>query len=478
MSRPTTVDSAADPRRVAYEVLRSVHESGAYANLDLPDRLRASGLSGRDAAFATELCYGTLRRTGTYDAIVSVCIDRPWDQVDRPLQDLLRLGAHQLLGMDVPTHAAVAETVGLAKAQVGRARAGFANAVLRRVSAKTYDQWVASLVADGALTPTEALSLRGAHPEWLVNAFTQSLIGKGRPASEVGDLLDADNERPDVTLVSRPGRSTPDELLEAGARAGRWSPYAAIWPGGDPGQVSAVREHRAGVQDEGSQLVTAALAAADLSGGSGEERWLDMCAGPGGKAALLAALAAQAQSSVEAWEVLPHRARLVQQAVGPHVEVRTLDAGDPARVSEISRPFDRILLDAPCSGTGALRRRPEARWRKDPSDLADLVASQRRLLDNALNLVRPGGVVAYITCSPLTAETSDVVASALAKHPDAELMDARASLPPGMPDLGDGPDVQLWPHLHGTDAMYVALIRRGSDRQQEPQPVGLGDAGT
>lgn len=460
MSRATAVDPAADPRRVAFEVLRSVHEGGAYANLALPDRLRATGLTGRDAAFATELCYGTLRRRGTYDAIVSACIDRPWDQVDRPLQDLLRLGTHQLLGMDVPNHAAVAETVGLAKAQVGRARAGFANAVLRKVSAKTYEEWVSELAADGDLSPTETMSLRYAHPEWLVEAFTQSLVAHGRPAAETSALLDADNERPEVTLVSRPGLSTQDELFDAGARPGRWSPYAAIWPGGDPGQVPAVREHRAGVQDEGSQLVTAVLASADI--GTADERWLDMCAGPGGKAALLAALAAQAQASVEAWEILPHRARLVRQAVGPGVAVRTLDAGDPARVSETTTPFDRVLLDAPCSGAGALRRRPEARWRKNRSDLADLVTEQRRLLDNALQLVRPGGVVAYVTCSPVVAETTEIVASARAKHPDAEPIDARDYFPVGMPELGDGPDVQLWPHVHGTDAMYVALLRRGA----------------
>jgi 16S rRNA (cytosine967-C5)-methyltransferase len=460
MSRSSTVDSSADPRRVAFEVLRAVHERGAYANLDLPERLRTSRLSGRDAAFATELCYGTLRRTGTYDAIVSVCIDRPWNQVDRPLQDLLRLGTHQLLGMDVPTHAAVAETVSLAKAQVGRARSGFVNAVLRKVSAKTYDEWVVLLAAQRGSTATETLALRHAHPEWLVVAFTESLVASGRPASEIDDLLAADNARPEVTLVSRPGLSTVDELLGAGARPGRWSPYAAVWQGGDPGQIAAVREHRAGVQDEGSQLVTAALVAATTDGR--DERWLDMCAGPGGKAALLTALAARSNASVEAWELLPHRARLVQQAVGPGVAVRTLDAGDPARRAEAAEPFDRILLDAPCSGAGALRRRPEARWRKHPADLVDLVAGQRRLLDNALNLVRPGGVVAYVTCSPLVAETSEVVASTLARHSNIEQIDARAFFPAGMTHLGDGPDVQLWPHLHGTDAMYISLMRRGS----------------
>ncbi|MEO8106115.1 MAG: transcription antitermination factor NusB [Actinomycetes bacterium] len=448
---------------MAFEVLRAVHESGAYANLDLPDRLRARGVSGRDAAFATELTYGTLRFTGTYDVIATACIDRPWAQVDRPLQDLLRLGTHQLLGMDVPAHAAVAATVDLASAQVGRARAGFVNAVLRQISTRSYDDWVATLAADGGLSPTDILGLRYAHPDWLVNEFTRALVAKDRPAVEVSALLAADNERPKVTLASRPGLSSVEELLEAGGIPGRWSPFAAVWPSGDPGKIPAVREHRAGVQDEGSQLVAAALVSADIDSGAAPERWLDMCAGPGGKAALLAALGAAANASLEAWELLPHRARLVQQAVGPKVAVRTVDAADPARLLESEGVFDRVLLDAPCSGAGALRRRPEARWRKQPSDVAGLVTGQRRLLEGALRLVRPGGVVGYVTCSPLQAETSEVVASALKTHPGSLLIDAREQLPSGMPDLGSSFDVQLWPHLHHTDAMYLALIRRGAE---------------
>ena len=313
----------------------------------------------------------------------------------------------------------------------------------------------------------KTLGLRHAHPVWLVEAFAQALAARGRPPQELADLLAADNVAPEVTLVARPGRCTQAELVDAGARPGRWSPFAAVWPSGDPGALAAVRDHRAGVQDEGSQLVTAALVAAPLTPPTGAERWLDMCAGPGGKAALLAALAQQQDASLQAWELLPHRARLVKQAVGAGVEVRVVDAGDPQRVSEASGGFDRVLLDAPCSGAGALRRRPEARWRKQPQDLTDLVAGQRRLLQNALRLVRPGGVVAYVTCSPLLVETSAVVDAVLAEH-KADVnsdvnavvrVDARALLPGLPPDVGAGPDVQLWPHLHGTDAMYLSLLR-------------------
>lgn len=463
MNERTAAASQVDrPRRVAFAVLRAVTESGAYANLLLPERLRAVGLSGRDAAFATELTYGTLRRSGSYDVIAASLIDRPWADVDRPIQDLLRLGAHQLLGMNVPTHAAVTTTVELAKAEIGRGRAGFVNAVLRRMSTHTYDEWVDQLAGSTDPGSPAALGLRHAHPEWLVEAFGQALAARGRPQEELPELLAADNVAPEVTLVARPGRCTQAELLDAGARPGRWSPLAAIWPSGDPGALPAVKAHRAGVQDEGSQLVTAALVAAPVSASPGDERWLDMCAGPGGKAALLGALAARQSASLQAWELLPHRARLVKQAVGTGVDVRVVDAGDPMRVSEAAGGFDRVLLDAPCSGAGALRRRPEARWRKQPEDLPALVAGQRRLLENALRLVRPGGVVAYVTCSPLLAETSEVLDAVLAESAGVERIDARPLLPGRPPNVGPGPDVQLWPHLHGTDAMYLSLLRLSS----------------
>jgi 16S rRNA (cytosine967-C5)-methyltransferase len=454
-----------DPaRRVAFAVLRAVAESGAYANLVLPERLRAAGISGRDAAFATELTYGTLRRSGTYDVIAAACVDRPWSSVDRPVQDLLRLGAHQLLGMNVPRHAAVATTVELAKAEIGRGRAGFVNAVLRRVGERSYDAWVDKLSAGSDPSTPEALGLRHAHPPWLVRELHAALTARGRPEPELVDLLEADNRAPEVTLVARPGRCSLQELLAAGARQGRWTQTAAAWPSGDPGSLPAVREQRAGVQDEGSQMVTAAVVAADVTGGtdwaSGGELWLDMCAGPGGKAALLAALAAERGASLQAWELLPHRARLVSQAVGDGATVRVVDAGDPRRVAESTDGFDRVLLDAPCSGAGALRRRPEARWRKQLDDLPALVAGQRRLLENALRLVRPGGVVGYTTCSPLLDETTGVVDAVLSGRTDVQRLDVRDLLPGQPPDIGSGPDAQLWPHLHGTDAMYLALLRR------------------
>jgi 16S rRNA (cytosine967-C5)-methyltransferase len=444
-------------------VLRAVSERGAYANLVLPERLRAAGLHDRDAAFATELTYGTLRWQGTYDLLIDACVERP-RPLDPVVRDLLRLGSHQLLSMNVSDHAAVATTVDLAKSGEARGASGLVNAVLRRISRTSKEQWLDQVAASMSPTSDEALGVRHAHPPWLVAAFRAALLARGRPVGELADLLAADNVAAAVTVAARPGQSTVDELFGHGdvqGRPGAWSPYAVTLTGGDPGSIPAVRDRRAGVQDEGSQLVAIALSRTGGVTARHSERWLDMCAGPGGKAALLSAVAEGEGATLEAWEQHPHRARLVQQQVGPGVKVRVVDSADASLVDEMAGSFDRILLDAPCSGAGALRRRPEARWRKSASDLPALVARQGRLLEAALRLVRPGGVVAYVVCSPLIEETSGVVEAAVAaSEPDVTRLDAQAALPAEMPDLGVGPDVQLWPHLHGTDAMFLSLLRR------------------
>jgi 16S rRNA (cytosine967-C5)-methyltransferase len=210
------------------------------------------------------------------------------------------------------------------------------------------------------------------------------------------------------------------------------------------------------VQDEGSQLVALALTRVPLDGP--DARWLDLCAGPGGKSALLGGLAAMDDATVDAVELQEHRAELVRRAVdGLPVSVHVAD-GRAAPLSDAA--VDRVLLDAPCTGLGALRRRPEARWRRRPEDVPGLARLQRELLAAALRHVRPGGVVAYVTCSPHLSETVGVVGG-VARRAGAELLDARPHLP-GVPDLGDGPTVQLWPHRHGTDAMFLALLRRPS----------------
>ncbi|OEU96651.1 transcription antitermination factor NusB, partial [Streptomyces oceani] len=292
-----------DPVRIlAYEALRAVDERDAYANLVLPPLLRDArergDLDDRDAALATELVYGTLRWQGTYDEIIAACTDRPLRDIDPPVLDVLALGAHQLLGTRIPSHAGVSASVELARVVLGDGRAKFVNAVLRRIAAEDLAGWLDRVAPPYAEDAEEHLGIRYGHPRWVVSALWDGL---GGDRAELEELLAADNERPAVTLVARPGRATAAELLAAGAEPGRWSPYAArLTAGGEPGSVPAVREGRAGVQDEGSQLVALALADAPLEGP--DRHWLDGCAGPGGKAAMLAGLAAGRGAALTAAE--------------------------------------------------------------------------------------------------------------------------------------------------------------------------------
>lgn len=441
-------------RAVARDVLRAVRERDAYANLVLPGLLRERKLSGRDAALATELAYGASRTRGLLDAVIEHSAGRSVSEIDGPLLDALRLGAYQLLRTRIGAHAAVATSVDLVRAEFGSGRAGFVNAVLRRISEKTTEQWVSRLAPDSARDPVGHLAFEYAHPVWIAQAFSDAL---GSRAAELRDVLVADDARPSVHLVARPGAMTPEELAsQTGGEVGRYSPFAVYLDGGDPGQLDAVRTGAAAVQDEGSQLVARALTLAPLDGPDGG-RWLDLCAGPGGKAALIGALAQPHGYRVDAVEPSEHRADLVRKTTRDlPVDVHTTDGRDPG----LESGYDRILVDAPCTGLGALRRRPEARWRRRPDDVAQLVRLQRELLASAIDLVRPGGVVLYSTCSPHLSETAAVVADAVRRFGVVEL-DTR-ELVPGVPELGDGPAVQLWPHRHGTDAMFMAAVRKPS----------------
>jgi 16S rRNA (cytosine967-C5)-methyltransferase len=447
-----------DPARsAAYEAVAAVHRDDAYANLVLPRILRDRRVVGRDAAFATELTYGTLRLTGTLDAVVAEAAGREMARIDPPVRDALRLGAYQLLRMRVPPHAATATTVDLVRA-VGPGAIGFANAVLRRISELDWDAWVAALIPPDADDVTR-LALAHAHPKWIVRAFAEVL---GGDFAETERALAADNEPAPVHLCARPGRVTAADLAdEVGGVPGAFGEYAVELLGGAPGELRAIIEGRAHVQDEGSQLVATAAANAPLDGPR-DERWLDLCAGPGGKAGLLGALAAGRGAAVTAVEIAPHRAELVAHATaGLPVDVVCADGREVGRDERLPEgAFDRVLVDAPCSGLGALRRRPEARWRRQPSDLPALTRLQRDLLGAALRAVRPGGVVAYITCSPHPVETRVSVGEVLRRASSRiDRLDARDPMPAGMPGIGDGPTIQLWPHRHGTDAMFLALLR-------------------
>lgn len=448
-NRPPEEDPA---RLAALETLRAVRERDAYANLVLPAILKQRSVRGRDAALATELAYGTCRAQGLLDAIIAECCTRPLSDVDETLLDALRIGVYQLLRTRIPSHAAVASTVDIVRGEAGSPLAGFANAVLRRASEHDEQEWIDRIAPDRASDPVGHLALRYAHPRWIAQAFADTL---GSTGDDLERALAADDARPSVHLVARPGEISGAELAAiTGGEQAYYSPYGVHLDtgAGDPGELEPVREGFAFVQDEGSQLAALSMTRAELDGS--DTRWLDLCAGPGGKANLLGALISLDGGTLDAVEQSEQRAGMVRRATqGLSVNVHVGDG----RNSDLTPGFDRILVDAPCTGLGALRRRPEARWRRQPSDLPELAKLQRELLLSAVKLARPGGVVAYVVCSPHLSETEGVVTD-IVRRTGVTMIDARPCFPE-VPDLGEGPTVQLWPHRHGCDAMFCALLR-------------------
>ena len=430
-NKPRRIDN---PRLLAFEVLAEVGLQGAYSNLILPKALSESILEANDRALSTELVYGTLRMQGRHDHFISAASDRSLEQIDPKALIVLRLGTHQLKQMRVPSHAAIYESVELAKKVVGKSTASFVNAILRKIDSLDFEQ---------LSKPTQEyarLALEYSHPEWIVSSYFDSL----KNSSDVISLLQANNNPAKPTLIAWPGLAAQGELLEAGALAIATSSVAATFDG-NPGDIAAIRERRAGVQDLGSQLVVEKF----YDQFKPNLRWLDLCAGPGGKAAYLSALLKRDGGSLLANEISNERAKLVSQVM-QHGEVNVCDGR--SMPDELGK-FDRILLDAPCTGIGALRRRPEVRWRRNLQDLKNLTQLQSELLESATRLLSPGGIIAYVTCSSHQAETKFQIRSFLKQHSNftrISVQDERADI--------DG-DLQLWPHRDGTDAMFLSLLR-------------------
>ena len=435
-------------RLIAYRLIASVNREGAYANLKLPILLQESNLDDRDKSFATELAYGTLRMQGKYDQVISKLSQREFTRIEPEIVDALRLGLHQILGMRVAEHAAVNQSVELAKYLVGESSGAFVNAILRS-ALRNEEPLVFS-------TELEQISFDYAHPQWIV----QSYFDLTKDWQRVREILEANNTPAKPQLVAWPGSSTKDELLEEGGIDLPEVPFG-VESHKPPYMYPAIRERRAGVQDRGSQIVgeiflaTARQSSESLS-------WLDMCAGPGGKAAYLyhSLKSIRSLDQFTANEISEHRAELVSQVI-PGELVRVGSGQDLVHEEMI---FDRILVDAPCTGLGALRRRPESRWRRTISDLKELVVIQRELLDTATEILSANGLIAYVTCSPHISETRLQVTDFLYRHKDFELISAA-------PYLGQSPNsglqadgtYQLWPDLHNTDAMFMALFKRKSN---------------
>ena len=430
-------------RLLAFDLITEVNRNMGYSNLLLPQALNASSLDERDRSLVTELVYGTIRMQGKHDWIIKQISDRTFSEIDPGIVDVLRFGIHQIHEMRIPDHAAVSATVEVARKRLGESKASFVNAALRSVARATKDEWFAplGLIED----PIEQLSIRYSHPEWIISSYFDLL----KDWTEVELALKINNEPATPTLVSWPGFSTLADLIDVGGLPTEFSPYGAHWKG-NPGSLDLVKSRRAGVQDEGSQLVAEIFSRAAKG-----KYWLDMCAGPGGKAALLSSIARERSISFTANEISASRADLVRQVVhGDQVLV-----GDGREIGAMDQKYDGILIDAPCTGLGALRRRPEVRWRRDLKDLRSLTQLQRELIASGVSALSPTGVLGYATCSPHLAETSVQVADLLRTFPHLEQISVDSFLPGNLSGAERSGALSLWTHKHGTDAMYLALFR-------------------
>jgi 16S rRNA (cytosine967-C5)-methyltransferase len=418
-------------RTVALELVRRVTDEGAYSNLVLPALLQRSGLSPRDRGLATELAYGTLRRLIPIDHRLASLVERPLHQAPATARAALRLGAYQLLYMRVPAHAAVGETVELVPAQ----HRGFVNAILRKLSVEEPTEAVGN--------DTDSISLRTGLSPWAVAELQRLLGDEAEPAAA------ALATPAPLTIRWNPCAVSLEELERALRESGHNPERGSIHegslrvPGASPTDLPGFSDGWFAVQDQASAYVVDVL---DPQTG---ERVHDACAGPGGKAADIACRA----GSVVAADLTQHRVTLVRgTAERLRVNVKTLvqDASAPA----LREGFDRILVDAPCSGIGAARRRPELLWRPARSDLSGLAKLQVRLAAGAASLLRPGGILVYSVCTFPRAET-DAVCDAL--------MGKVSFLRPAAfrgPDGKETERARLWPHRDGTDAMFVARFRR------------------
>ena len=436
-----------NPRMVAIDLLARVSETDSYINLLLPSFLTTAQVPDGDRGLIQELSYGTLRWQLQYDSFIDHFT--AGKTLSPKLRIAIRLGLHQLFRMRIPAHAAIHETVELVKI-FERSAAGMANAVLRNADRAGFEALLDQCIAGKRME--ESLAIRYSHPSWVISALRSALELDGKQ-DQLEQLLEANNETPAVNLAALPNTSAAEYLTTQGLEPGGAAPTAFLAQGNPENYLSTQGVR---VQDQGSQLVALALLeVADKSG-----RWLDMCAGPGGKAAMLQAGISPSGGVLDCLEPIPNRADLVRQALNPKLQANVMVGyGQDAKAGF----YDAVLLDAPCSGLGSVRRKPESRWRKTTEQLSGLTKTQSELLAAAAKALKSGGYLLYSTCSPLVIETNTQIKQLLDTHPDLELVNANEVLNRISPTLGMSTTrktAQLWTHLHATDAMFIAILRK------------------
>jgi 16S rRNA (cytosine967-C5)-methyltransferase len=433
-----------NPRVLTVTALHKIRKEGAYANILTNEMLSQNNLVRLDAAMFTDLVHGTTRYRRYLDYLIEICASRPIAEIEDQLVNILEFSFYSYLIRAKPQHAVVNEGVETAREIIGERSVGFINAILRNVVSKSKSDWDHEI--SNQLSGIDLLGTIYSMPNWIVEYFQKQVSNE----RELIVLLQSLNLSPVPTFLRPPNQ----RVNELNLIPGNWSPFGYFESKRGDLQRKLL-ESRLVIQDEGSQLVALALISAEIVGS--DNNWLDMTAGPGGKAAFLAAAAPSRNATLVANELHPHRAKLIEntlQRLDLRADVQVGDALNQAW----SAQFDRVLLDAPCTGLGALRRRAESRWRKTPADLIELVDLQKKLLSKAVRAARSGGIVGYTTCSLHPRETEEVV-NFIAKTHRVQILNAPMYLP-GIP-MEDSPFIKLWPHRHGTDGMFMALLQVG-----------------
>lgn len=441
------------PRELALQILHDAESRSAYADRLLETRLRANALEPRDAAFVTTLVQGTLRHRAFLDHhLDSLLGSRAGGLAGLPLwiRTALRLGAYQMLVLTrVPGSAAVAESVDLAKRYGHAGTAGLVNAVLRRLASGQRAE-----LPPREADPVAHLAVATSHPAWLVARWVERY-----GAEEAEALLRADNEEPAITVRPNLHRMRSNVFEEALRAEGHESapgpnggPVRIVAAGYVPSRSPLFRQGLLWLQDEAESVVPMLL------GAKPGWRVLDLCAAPGGKAAALAEAVAP-DGYVVALERHESRARSTRENLAERLRLPRIHVvcGDGVQ-APFRGTFDGVLVDAPCSGLGVLRRRADARWRKEPAIVGEMAALQRSLLHAAAALVRPGGVMVYSVCSLEPEETDANVKEFLATHAAFVQEDARPHVPPAF--RGGDAALRAAPHRHGTDGVYAVRLRR------------------
>ncbi len=438
-------------RSVALGVLQDVFAEGAYANIALSKRLNDAKLSPLDRRLATELAYGAVKAYGTLDWILGHYIKRPLSQTDPLVANILRLGIFQLYFLDkIPSSAAVNESVNLAKTFAHPGASGFVNAVLRSALREPEKIRYPNIVKD----PVRHIALREFHPEWLVRRWLEKL-----GPEETQALCRFNNVQPPLSLRTHTLKIGRDELLQKLLESGTEAHASILVPEGilcsrlSDEPLRFLREGLCQAQDESSMLVAHVMAPQP------GEFVIDACAAPGGKSMHMATLM-QNRGRVLAIDIHPHKISLIEDNLRrlglDIIEAKQLDATE--LYLSYALQADRVLVDAPCSGLGVLRRRPDSRWRKEAS-LKDLPALQLNILFSAAQCVKLNGVLVYSTCTLEEAENEDVVQKFLARCPDFVLESAGSFLPLPRPETM----VTLWPQRDGTDGFFIARMSRKAE---------------